>query len=261
MSTSRIDETVLRVSSCRLTVEPSGWPYEQAHAAPIDAAWQQRRARHPYEFNGVVHMARASTLALVPNPNADASSTNWTCTASLWRTDFKSFMHWRTAGYPYADAMDAFGSVILRSADGALLLGRQRSGINAGRVYLPGGFIDARDVGDDGTIDIDSSVSRELAEETGLEAASLARRPGYLVTRVGRLLSIGVEFHSTLPSVELRTLILRTIASDPDPELDDIVIVSAAADVTGPLVPDYTRLAVQHLLAEKQITPTSEKSR
>jgi 8-oxo-dGTP pyrophosphatase MutT (NUDIX family) len=258
MSTSRIDETVLRVSSCRLTVEPSVWPYEQANAAPIDAAWELRLARHPHEFNGVVHMARASTLAL--NTNADATAT-WTCTAGMWRTDFKSFMHWRDAGYPEADALDAFGSVILRSADGAVLLGRQRSGINAGRVYLPGGFIDARDVGDDGTIDIDSSVSRELAEETGLEAASLARRPGYLVTRVGRLLSIGVEFHSTLPSVELRTLILRTIASDPDPELDDIVIVSAAADVTGPLVPDYTRLAVQHLLAEKQITPTSEKSR
>lgn len=231
------NESVERVERCRLMVTDAAWAYAIDNAAAVDAHWQRRRAESPSLFNGVVHLMHAETC--------DGA----TLTSSFLRSDFKSYLHWREAGFPDAGVRDGFGSALIRSAEGHVILGRQRKGnINAGVAYLPGGFIDQRDVLADGSIDIDGSIARELAEETGLNAADVAVSPGYLITRCGALVSIAREVVSPLPAEALRDRIRTHIAADPDPELEDAVIVRTAADIEHARMHAYARLLLRRLL-------------
>ncbi len=118
----------------------------------------------------------------------------------LAATDFAASLYWRETGYRDQAVVDCFGSAIFLGSDGALIYGRQSAGhINAGMLYPPGGFIDERDIGRGGAVDLDASIAREITEETGLNPTALRRDRGFLVTRYGPLLSIGVIYQLTLP--------------------------------------------------------------
>jgi 8-oxo-dGTP pyrophosphatase MutT (NUDIX family) len=213
------------------------WPYAVQHVAEIDAHWQRRLVQSPKMFNGRIY--------LLAEYAQTADALNGVCAA----TDFKSFLFWREAGYPEAGVRDCFGSGLIRSSDGAVLLGRQTAGnMNAGLAYLPGGFIDERDVTADGRIDIDGSVARELTEETGLLPYEIAREPGYYITHSSAQLSIAVPYRSPLAAEPLRRLILERLAADSDPELDDIVIVRRSSELGSLAVPRYTALLLETLL-------------
>ncbi len=229
MTRDRVD----RVDACELKLVEKPWSYAHENHAAIDAHWERRLKQNPGFFNGPIHIARSGLVA------------RGRLVASMTRTDFKSFLYWREQGYPEADALDAFGSAILRSSDGAVLLGKQRPGnINEGFAYLPGGFIDQRDVGDNGVVDIAASIAREVREETHLGPPDLVSRPGFFVVRCGPLLSIGQELVSEKPAEELRREILDRLAQDADPELADIVILRSGDDMEAHNVPPYTRMAL-----------------
>lgn len=229
----RRTDGVTRVATCTLALSGATWPYARENAVRIDAHWARRHAENPAMFNGVIHLLHDMT------GNGD------TFTGRLLRSDFKSYLFWREQGFPEARVLDAFGSALIRSADGHVLLGRQRAGnVNAGLAYLPGGFIDERDVRG-GVIDIDASILRELAEETGLSRCDYEVRPGYLLTACGALLSIAREVVSTLPADALRERILAHIATDPKSELVDAIIVRSAADL------DHARM---HAYAHRLMT-------
>ena len=230
------ENSVTRVSACRLRVDDAPWGYARENAAAIDAHWQARLITHPHDFDGIIHMVR------------DYAIKDGALVATFRRTSFKCFLYWRAQSYPEAAALDAFGSAILRSSEGHVLLGRQRKGINAGLAYLPGGFIDGRDVAMNGLIDIGASIARELAEETHLDVAKLTRTPGFVVTRCGPLLSIGQEFRSTMPADVLKTQILGNLARETNPELADIVLIRHPADAEGQNVPPYTLLVLEAIL-------------
>jgi 8-oxo-dGTP pyrophosphatase MutT (NUDIX family) len=138
-----------------------------------------------------------------------------------------------------------------RSVDGHIVLGRQRQGyINAGLAYLPGGFIDPRDIGPDGIVDIDGSIARELGEETGLSVGEhLIADPGYLLTFSGPLVSIARRFRSPLDSEALCRLIDAHIAADPEAELAAPVVVQERGDLAGLAMPSYAEVLLGHLLA------------
>ena len=226
------------VSVCNLRLVPQSWAFAHDNAAAIDAHWATRSKANPGYFNGEIHLLR------------DAHTSGGAFTASFVQTDFKSYLYWRESGYPAAQATDAFGSAILRAAEGYVLLGRQSAGnINSGLAYLPGGFIDQRDVGPSGAIDIAASIDRELAEETHLLPHELSAVPGFCIIRCGPLLSMAREVRSPLKAQHLRALILDRIAAGPDPELADIVIIASLHDLERANVPPYTALALAHVLS------------
>lgn len=230
---------VMRVADCTLVCRAAQWRYADDNDRAIDAHWHSNLLRNPRMFDGVIHLLDGGRI--------DESG----FTGSLLRTGFKSYLFWRDAGFPGAGVRDAFGSALIRSAEGHVLLGRQRAGnINAGLAYLPGGFIDARDVGDDGKIDIAASIMRELAEETGLGPADVEARPGFILTRSGALLSIARELVSPLPSAALRERILDGIARDPEAELVDAVIVRSAAEAQAVGAHPYAAILLASLFGE-----------
>jgi 8-oxo-dGTP pyrophosphatase MutT (NUDIX family) len=225
------------VATCLLRAGDGAWDFGAKNAAAIETHWQARLQTHPGYFNGVIHVMNAHRM--------DASHFE----ADFIPTDFKTFLYWKDHGYCTPEADDAFGSAIIQSAEGHVLLGRQAAGhLNSGLYYLPGGFIDPRDISANGTIDIVASVAREIGEETGLTTADLTRRPGFLITRVGRLVSIGVTFQSPLPGAELRARILANLSAMRDCELDDIALVGDVGALAELAVPPYAAFAVQHLL-------------
>lgn len=235
---------VCAVRSVDLRVSEGRWVFADAHEAEIDAHWSRRTRETPQFFNGTVHILQDYDL-----------SRDGGFSARFVRSDFKSFLYWREQGFPDASVRDGFGSAILFSAGGKLLAGRQRGGnLNSGLAYPPGGFIDAKDVGADGVIDIETSVLREISEELGLAQADLARRPGFIVTAAGPVVSIGVPFAIRLSDRDLVAAVRRHIAADPNPELDDILFLDPGAPPHDLAMPDYARVLVEDLPLVKTLS-------
>jgi hypothetical protein len=233
------DGEVQRVEACRLTVRPGTWPYADRNRDAIAAHWVQARARNPAYFNGVIQILSRFQID------------GGVFTGDFAATDFASFLYWREHGHADATVRDCFGCGIIRSAEGFLLLGRQAAGnLNAGRAYCPGGFIDPADVGADGTIDIDGSILREMAEETGLDGASLRREPGYILVAAAESIAIGIEFRSERTADDLRQDMLRHIASQRDAELAGIVTVQNASDLERIETSSYVPPLVRALLPQ-----------
>ncbi len=229
--------SVVCIAGCRLSLGDAAWAFAQERQAEIEAHWLRRSSENPQFFNGGIHLLRSYQIA------------GGMLEATLLRTDFKSFLYWRETGETEAGVRDAFGSALIRSSEGHVILGRQRSGnINSGLAYLPGGFIDARDVTAAGTIDIDVSIAREVLEETGLVPDAMTRRPGFFVTSVGAQISIAAEFVSPLTAVDLGRRIASHIARDADAELQDIVVMRHKGDCEGVAMPAFTRLLLEAIL-------------
>jgi 8-oxo-dGTP pyrophosphatase MutT (NUDIX family) len=228
---------VARVERCELAVTGRDWPFARENAEAIDAHWQRRTAECPGYFNGRIHMLSSYTLD------------DGIFDGRLTEVEFKQFLYWRDMGQPDAAVFDAFGSALIRSADDAVLLGRQRPGnINAGLAYLPGGFIDTRDVDAAGRVDIRASVLREVEEETGMATRDLAARDGFLVTFTGQQISIAVEILADAPARELVGRCGARIAADPGSELEDILAVRTRGDLEALAMPDYARLLLGEML-------------
>ena len=228
---------VVRVARCALHVSPEAWPFAVRHADDIAAHWEKSHSDSPKLYDGVLHLLRTCTF----EQNA--------FTATLLRADFKSFLYWRTLGYPDAGVRDGFGSAVIRSAEGHVLLGRQTAGnINEGLAYPPGGFIDERDACD-GVVDIDAGTARELREETGMKPDDFVRAPGYVVTTSGPHVSIAVEWRSALPSEALKAHILDCVRGQPEPELADVVIVRSRREIDARTMPGYATVLLSALLA------------
>lgn len=232
---------VIRVEACELTVRDEVWAFARAHAAAIDAHWQQRTRENPSYFNGRIYILAQSRIE------------DGVFFGRLIAAEFKAFLYWKEMGQPDKAVRDVFGSALIRTGDGAILLGRQRAGnMNAGLVYLPGGFIDPRDCDSEARVDIRASVLREVEEETGLRAHTLAACDGFLITTVGQQVSIAVELIGDGDAVRMSAAIREAMAHVAEPELEEIVMVRTLADLDVLPMPEYAEVLLRHVLAGHQ---------
>lgn len=234
-----LPEGVRHVKRCALRVGAGRWAFAHDEAIAIDRHWGEAQQREPSYFNGSIHLLREMTLA------DDGLA------GTLIGTDFKSFLYWRARDFPAAGVLDAFGSALIVGSDGGIVLGLQRAGnINAGRLYLPGGFIDPRDIGADGAVDLGGSVARELVEETGLVAGrDVVADDGYFLTRTGAHVSIAVRYRASEPAARLAERVRCRLADDPASELADVKAVHSTADLDRFDVPEFARCVVGYVLA------------
>jgi ADP-ribose pyrophosphatase YjhB (NUDIX family) len=230
-------DRVVSVSNCKFLVTSGSWTYAADHLEAIEIGWRRAVADNPQFFNGIIHLIDELSLE------------DGALDVRLLRTDFKSYLFWRKAGFPQAGVLDGFGSALIRSSDGAIVLGRQREGnVNGGLAYLPGGFIDARDVDGDGSVDIAASVARELLEETGLTAPVVKAQPGFIVTQTGAHVSLAVTYEATEDAAALKKRIENHISEDPASELTEVIVVRELSDLQGLAMPSYARLLLKSLL-------------
>jgi len=229
---------IIRTDSLRLSVTKAPWPLAVENAAAIDSHFARRKTANPSFYDGQVFVLR------------DIWREGTGIEASLSLERFSSFLYWRDGLARDEATLDGFGSALVQSADNHVLAIEASPGtLNAGRVYLPGGFIDARDVRSDRAVDIDASIARELAEETGLDALSLYRRPGYLVARHGHRCCFCIAYRAALGSEELRGKMLAGAERDTEHEVADVIIIRDMADLARHDVIDHARLLITDALS------------
>lgn len=146
---------------------------------------------------------------------------------------FSAFLTWREAGFPEIGLRNLFGSALVVSADGFLILGVMGDDTaNAGRIYPPGGSLEPRDVLEDGRVDVARSTEIELAEETGLNASD-ARLGNLVAVLDGPRVSIGQAFHFDASAEELLAKIRADLERQEHRELADVVAIKRASDAAG----------------------------
>jgi len=146
---------------------------------------------------------------------------------------FSAFLTWREAGFPEMGIRNLFGSALVVSADGFLVLGLMgEDTANAGRIYPPGGSLEPRDVLEDGRVDVARSTEIELEEETGLKVAD-ARLGNLIAVLDGPRVSIGRAFHFNATAEELLTEIRGNLDRQEHRELADVVAIKRAGDAAG----------------------------
>jgi len=217
---------VVRLARAELRFAPRPWPFAHERRAEIDAHFARLLRERPRAFNGQVLMLREFAIE------------DGLLRGAYFETDFASFIAWRDWGWPDPSVRNCFGQAALRTADGAFVLGVMSSHtLNAGRIYFPSGTPDPKDIVGD-KVDLDGSVLRELAEETGLTAADVALDPGWHAVLAGPRLAMLKPVSSPLPAEELRARILAHIAAETHPELADVRIVRDPADLDE-MMPEF----------------------
>jgi 8-oxo-dGTP pyrophosphatase MutT (NUDIX family) len=217
---------IVRIKRLELAFAPRPWPFAQERRAEIDAHFAAARHTMPDLWNGRVMLLHDWALA-------DGSFQG-----AYFETDFASMLAWRDWDFPDASVRNCFAQGALRSADGAFLLGVMAAHTaNAGKIYFPSGTPDPHDINGE-TIDLDGSVMRELAEETGLAADEVEPRPGWHAVFAGPRIGMMKVLQSAAPATQLRARILGHLGRQKQPELADIRIVRGPTDL-DPMMPSF----------------------
>lgn len=214
------------------------WPWAEANRALIDRDWDRRRAGRPGMFNGRVLMA--SGLAREDDRFR----------ASFFETDYAAMMAWLGHGAPGEPVWNGFAMGALRCRDGGFLLGRMADHTaNPGRLYFPCGTPDRSDVDPDGGVDLDRSIRREIAEETGLPPDSYRLDPGWVVAEEGGRLAFVRTGRLALDAAEAAARVTAHLAAEARPELAGVEILRRREQVDDPAIPGVVALFLRDAFA------------
>lgn len=215
------------VSRLDLRVEPGIWTEAERHRSAIDAHFAVRQAATPQIWNGRVLVMRHLEME------------GETLVGRFIEVDFASFLWWRDHGWkPEFNVYNAFAAAALEGADGAFLLGVMAPWTAAaGRVYFPCGTPDLSDVTPDRRVDFEASLWRELAEETGLTRADIARDGGWTLVLDGRRAAVLRRLVLADEGEAVAEAIRARLAQEAEPELSGIRVVRHEADLTADVMP------------------------
>jgi hypothetical protein len=111
-------------------------------------------------------------------------------------------------------------------------------------IYFPAGNPDPADV-TDGHVDLAASVTREVAEETGLGPADYTCDDRWLAVLSGPRMAIMKVMHVDAGADAIRQRILDHLTRESNPELSDIRIVRDRGDL-DPMMPPYMIAFFEH---------------
>ena len=230
-----MDPSLLPISGADIRFEPRAWPFAEAHVAEIEAHWRRRRAEQPRLYNGGVLLLGPWSLA------------GGAIAGECFATDFRSFLYWRENDAPDRSVADLFAAAAFHSREGWLIVGRMGAHTaNRGRIYPPCGSLHQDDVRD-GRIDLDGSILRELAEETGFRLAVRDFEPPVLVRDGARLVYMRpIRFPQ--PAAEIVACIERFLQGQDEPELAEILVVKGPEDIASSM-PGFAAAYIRHAFA------------
>lgn len=213
-----------------LTLDAAEHPWLVAERGAVEAHWAREQVERPWLFNGTVVLNRG--LALEAGVISGISH----------RAPYAALLHW-VKTRPGADVWHLFGSAVILSSDGAMLLIRMAAKTaNPGKVYAPAGSLDETDI-KGGRIDVEGSILREAREETGLDLSRGNAEDRLWCWRRGGLVAVFRRFRMDDPAAVLEERIREHIRTDPEQEIDDVVVVRSVEDA-GPTAPPYMRAMV-----------------
>jgi hypothetical protein len=217
-----------------LRLEQQPWAFADHNRAAIDARFAAKQLANPALWNGRVLLAHRYEVS------------EGTCRGGLLETDFASFNAWRDWGRPPAAIVNCFAVPVVRSADGALLMGVMGPHTaNAGQIYFPCGTPDPGDVRD-GLLDMEHNARHELHDETGLIFEEMTPDPAWLSVRVESWAMAVKLLQAPEPAEVLRARVLRHLAAQTKPELSDIRMVRGPSDL-DPMMPSFVSVFLRHI--------------
>ena len=230
---------ITRLKAVNTLYEPTEWDFSEQRRADIDTHWEKLRLEKPKMFNGTVLMQHHWALE------------GGVYTAAYSPVDYASFLAWHHFGQPNAPRRNGFAMAALRANDGAFILGVMGTHTaNAGKIYFPGGTPDMSDVTPDGRVDLATSMTRELFEETGLHANEVdIDQQWILVTDVQRAAFIK-NARLNVSAKTAREMILDRLTLQTDPELSDIAIVRKPEDINLDRTPLFAAEFMLSIFAE-----------
>jgi hypothetical protein len=214
------------VTALDLKVRTFAWPFAAGRREEIDAYFAEKRREKPEIWNGRILLGRNTVRS------------GERLAADYFETDFASFLAWRDWGFPDASVFNGFGMGALRSSDGAFLLGEMADHTsNAGRIYFPAGTPDPDDVRD-GILDIAGSITREIAEETGLGTADYTMDTHWSCVFAGPSIAMIRILRVDMPGEALRARVEAHLAGETKPELRAVHLVRTRSDLV-PVMPRF----------------------
>lgn len=210
---------IIPIAGTDFRLVPGKWPMPDAMRAEVPAVWAQLAAKNPHVWDGRILGFSPPVLGADGVLRAEA------------REDaYSTFLTWREAGFPDIGTVHIFGTALIVSSDGALIFGVMgENTVNAGRVYPPGGSLEPDDLRDDGSVDVEGCIARELKEETGLDIADAVMGP-LLAIFQGPRLCISRAFHFDLTAEQLVARIRDNLEGQEHRELADVVACWSAED-------------------------------
>lgn len=214
----------IRIRRLELAFAPRPWPFADECRVDIARYFEELQRAKPALWNG--------RMLLLHHHAVDGDIFR----GGYLETDYASFVAWRDWGFPDASMTHCVALGALRASDGSFLVGVMNARtLNAGKVYFPAGVPDPSDIVD-GMVDLDGSVRREVAEETGLDGDAYAAEPVWYSVLARSAVAHFKLLQASETAPVLRERIRAHLAREMHPKLADIRIVRGREDL-DPMMP------------------------
>jgi|SRR6185437_4606518 8-oxo-dGTP pyrophosphatase MutT (NUDIX family) len=210
------------------------WPFANDHRAEITSHFNALKRKKPALWNGRVFLLR------------DFDVSDAVLRGVFFEADFADLLAWRDWGFQDQSIHACFAMAAIEGVDKGFVLGTMgQHTANADLIYFPTGTPDPDDL-DGERVDLDRSVRRELAEETGLEFDQFQTEPGWHAVFSGQHIAMIKRLRALESAENIRGRVLAFLARQKQPELSDIHLLYGSADLT-PAVPLYVRAYLEHV--------------
>lgn len=222
----RDEALIRRVAHVEARCHPFDWAWANRNRGLIEATWKRRIADKPKMFNGRV--------LLLQNVEFGQDL----CRNTYFETDYADFIAWIDQGYPDKTISNGFAMGALRGSDGAFVCGIMAGHtVNAGRIYFAAGTPDPSDLRPDGSVDLATSLTRELAEETGLSESDYHVEDEWIIVQRWPTVALMRLVTLPMPAAEGAARIRTNIAKQREPELQDVRIIRGMDDIDPQRMP------------------------
>ncbi|MGD0024670.1 MAG: NUDIX hydrolase [Xanthobacteraceae bacterium] len=227
MSFSAQNTEIVELDRVEIAVEPRSWAFAIERRGEIDRYFARLRRERPAVWNGRVLLLSRCDIR------------HGILRGACFETDYASFCAWRAWDFPDPGVCNVFAAAALRAADGAYLVGEMAPHTtSAGLLYFPCGTPEPDDVVAGGALDLGGNLRRELREETGIDIGELKVEPGWTLVRDRCFVALMKRLTAAANADELRSRIMRHLASEEQPELADIRVVRGPDDL-DPRMPRF----------------------
>ena len=211
---------------------PEPWPVPQVLRERVPDTWARLLAANPKIWDGRI-------LGVSGPGGGPPRVEDGVLRAEAREDSYSAFLTWRELGSPEIGVRNLFGSAVVISSDGAVLLGKMADWTgNAGLMYPPAGSLEPRDVVD-ARVQVFESMARELTEETGL-AVSEARVGRTFAIFEGPRISVARGLHFSENSDALLRRVRANLEAQSEQELADVIAVRTRSELeTAGKFPPY----------------------
>jgi len=217
---------VIKLDHVEISAEPWNWEFAITQRDQITRYFAHKKKEQPALWNGQVLLMHRHTIS------------NRVLRGGCFTTEFANFLAWRDWNYPDSTIRDFFAAAGLCSADGAYLVGEMGPHTSRpGLCYFPCGTPEPDDLRKNGVLDLAVNLQRELREETGIELRELEAEPGWTLVHDRGIFALIKRLTALQSAAQLRSRILRHLASERLPELNDIRILNGPADIDHRIAP------------------------